>query len=65
MEATTASDTARGIHVTVLHQSTGAIMATRVFDTFISKQESASLVLFLNMVSDGRILCFAIKVAKF
>ncbi|XP_046860055.1 protein O-linked-mannose beta-1,2-N-acetylglucosaminyltransferase 1-like [Xenia sp. Carnegie-2017] len=61
MEETTTNDAARGIHVTVLHQSTGAIMATRTFDTYMSKDESASLVLFLNMVSDGRILCFAIK----
>ncbi|XP_028393011.1 protein O-linked-mannose beta-1,2-N-acetylglucosaminyltransferase 1-like [Dendronephthya gigantea] len=61
MEETTTSESARGTHVTVLHQSSGAIMATRTFDTYMSKEESAGLVLFLNMVSDGRILCFAVK----
>ena len=63
MEETTTSESARGVHVTVLHQSTGAIMATRTFDTYMSKEESAGLVLFLNMVSEGRILCFAVKVS--
>lgn len=63
MEETTTNDAARGIHVTLLHQSTGAKMATGIFDTYMSKEESTSLVHFLNMVSDGRILCFAIKVS--
>ncbi|CAH3198689.1 unnamed protein product, partial [Porites evermanni] len=31
------------------------------FDTFASKEDSDALVLFINMVSDGRILCFAIR----
>lgn len=62
MEETTNSDSGRGMHVTVLHQSTGAIMATRTFDTYMSREEGESLVLFLNMVSEGRILCLSVKV---
>lgn len=59
IEATDA-DKDRGIHVAVLHQSTGSVMAVRHFDTYVDKGDEA-MVLFINMVSDGRILCLVVK----
>ena len=46
----------------VLNQGTGAMMATRSFDTYSTKDDSNNLISFISDLADGRIVCFAVKV---
>ncbi|KAK3860993.1 hypothetical protein Pcinc_032988, partial [Petrolisthes cinctipes] len=49
----------RGLHLVVLNQHTGRVMARRVFDTFSTGVEN-EMVQFIDDVRDGRILVFAV-----
>ncbi|XP_071535229.1 protein O-linked-mannose beta-1,2-N-acetylglucosaminyltransferase 1-like isoform X2 [Panulirus ornatus] len=49
----------RGLHLVVLNQHTGKVMARQVFDTFSTGVEE-EMVEFIEDVRDGRILVFAV-----
>ncbi|KAK7074635.1 Protein O-linked-mannose beta-1,2-N-acetylglucosaminyltransferase 1 [Halocaridina rubra] len=49
----------RGIHLVVLNQHSGRVMAKRVFDTFTTGTEE-EMAEFIDEIQDGRILVFAV-----
>lgn len=50
----------RGLHVIVLNQYTGALMASNVFD-FYGGAENSDIVRFLSLLRQGRIVVFLVK----
>lgn len=54
----------RGLNVVVLNEVTGAVMSSRWFDTYESKEDSNFLMEFLKSLKFGRIICFAVKVSR-
>ncbi|XP_066918006.1 protein O-linked-mannose beta-1,2-N-acetylglucosaminyltransferase 1-like [Clytia hemisphaerica] len=54
------TDADRGVHMVILNQVTGVVMAKRAFDTYLDHQEE-DMVKFLQNVRDGRIIVCMIK----
>ena len=59
----TKAENARGIHVIVLNEVTGVIMTTRIFDTYSPTGEEKAMIIFLNLLQEGRIVIFLVKVS--
>lgn len=57
-----AGEKTRGIHVIVLNEVSGVVTARRTFDTYMGGMEEEGLIKFLNIVTEGRIVIFTIKV---
>jgi beta-1,2-N-acetylglucosaminyltransferase len=51
---------ARGIHVIVLNQASGAFITAQVFDTYLTPGEHA-LANYIDSIVPGRLVCVAIK----
>ena len=56
-------DSSRGLHIIVLSQHTGDIMAKRIYDTYAPLSDD-EIMLFLKNLQEGRIVIFLIKVLK-
>lgn len=52
----------RGIHIIILNEVSGKVVARRTFDTYMGGPEEEALIKFLNIVTEGRIVIFTIKV---
>ena len=54
-------DSSRGLHIIVLSQNTGDIMARRIYDTYAPLGDD-QILFFLKTLKEGRIVIFLIKV---
>lgn len=51
----------RGYNIAVLDQTSGAVLQTAHFDTYLDESESAKLAAFIKAIPDGRIVLAAIR----
>ncbi|XP_019858766.1 PREDICTED: protein O-linked-mannose beta-1,2-N-acetylglucosaminyltransferase 1-like [Amphimedon queenslandica] len=58
-ESVYTAEAKRGMHIVVLNEMTGSVMASRVFDTYIPGGDD-NLPAFLESLANGRIVCFTI-----